>query len=132
MTASLPTNQKLYEKIKLRANRKFESKTGIYRSSWIVREYIKAGGKYKGKKNSDGLKRWFKEKWVDLNRKTSNGKYAKCGRKSTKKGSYPLCRPSKRVSRKTPKTYKQLSKKSITKAKKQKSKVKGTKNIKFT
>ena len=131
MTASLPTNQKLYDKIKQRANKKFEAKTGVYRSSWIVREYIKAGGKYKGKKNSNGLKRWYKEKWVDLNRKTSNGKYAKCGRKNTKTGSYPLCRPTKRITSRTPRTYKQLSKKSIAKAKRQKSKVKSRKNIRF-
>jgi hypothetical protein len=134
---STPINQKLYDSIKKKANKKFESKTGIYRSSWIVKEYLKAGGKYKGKKDEKkGLKRWFKEGWVDLNRpiKNSKGKvvgYKKCGRKSITKGKYPLCRPSKRVNSETPKTYKEISKKSIKKAKKQKSKVRGTRNIKF-
>ena len=61
------------------------------RSSIIAKEYKKLGGKYsnnntKSKKNSD-LDRWYKEKWVDLNRpiKNPNGKvigYKPCGRKS--------------------------------------------------
>jgi hypothetical protein len=136
---SKPLDKKLYDKIKKKANHKFDSKTGIYRSSWIVREYKRLGGKYSGKRrSSSGLTRWFKEKWVDLNRpiKNKNGKvigYKSCGRSSVKrsKEKYPLCRPSKRVSSKTPKTYKQLNKTSINKAKKQKSIVRGSKNIKF-
>jgi hypothetical protein len=126
-----PVDTKLYEKVKKLANKKFESKSGIYRSSWIVKEYLKRGGKYSGiKSKSKGLVRWYKEDWVDLNRPTSTG-FAKCGRHSTNKGKYPLCRPSKRVTSKTPRTYKEISKKSIKKAKKQKSKVKGSKNIQF-
>jgi hypothetical protein len=138
---SKPVDKKLYDKIKKKADDKFDSKTGIYRSSWIVKEYKRLGGKYSGKRpsiKSPGLRRWYKEKWVDLNRpiKNSNGKvigYKSCGRTSVKrsKEKYPLCRPSKRVSFKTPKTYKQLKKSSINKAKKQKSIVRGSKNIKF-
>lgn len=125
-----PVDTKLYEKVKKLANKKFESKSGIYRSSWIVKEYLKRGGKYSGiKSKSKGLARWYKEDWVDLNRPTSTG-FAKCGRRSLE-GKYPLCRPSKRVTSKTPRTYKEISKKSIKKAKKQKSKVKGSKNIQF-
>jgi hypothetical protein len=72
-----PTNKTLYEKVKKEASRKFKSPTGVYRSSWIVREYKKRGGRYKGSRpKSSGLKRWYKEKWVDLKRpiKTSSGK----------------------------------------------------------
>ena len=46
------------------------------------------------------LDRWFKEKWVDV----KTGK--KCGRKKGDGRPYPACRPSKRVSSKTPKTTK--------------------------
>ena len=47
------------------------------------------------------LKRWFKEKWVDV----KTGK--PCGRqKGEKRKGYPACRPSRRVSSKTPKTTK--------------------------
>jgi hypothetical protein len=133
-----PTNTKLYAKVKREADAKFESKTGVYKSSWIVREYKKRGGKYKStSKKSSGLKRWYREKWVDLNRpiKNSSGKivgYKKCGRTSSKnKEKYPLCRPSKRVSAKTPRTYKEISKRSISKAQREKRKVTSHSNIKF-
>lgn len=133
----IPEDTKLYEKVKRMADKYFESKTGIYRSSWIVREYKKRGGKYIGNKPKlSGLKRWYKEKWVDLNRPIKKGNkiigYEPCGRSVIKKkGEYPLCRPTYRINSKTPKTYKELSKKSIKKAKKEKSRVKGSRNIQF-
>ena len=50
------------------------------------------------------LRRWFKEEWVDV----KTGK--PCGRKKgEKRGGYPACRPSKRVSSETPKTTKEMS-----------------------
>jgi hypothetical protein len=133
-------DKKLYSRVKASADKRFSSKTGIYKSSWIVKEYKRLGGKYKGKKpsaKSPGLKRWYKEKWIDLNRpiKNSSGKivgYKSCGRKSVKsKEKYPLCRPSKRITSGTPRTYQQISKKSIDKAKREKRRVKGSQNIKF-
>ena len=52
------------------------------------------------------LKRWFDEKWVDV--KTGKD----CGRGKDEKGRpYPACRPSKRVSSKTPKTTGEMSSK---------------------
>ena len=132
---AVPINKDLYDKVKKEANKKFKSPSGIYRSSWIVREYKKRGGKYKGTKPTNkGLKRWYKEDWVDLNRPIYKNKkivgYKPCGRKSTSK-KYPLCRPSKRISKKTPKTYKELSKGSIKSAKRAKSKIQHKGNIKF-
>ncbi len=136
-----PLNKSLYKYVKNLANKKFLSKTGVYKSSWIVREYKKRGGKYTGKKpsyKSSGLKRWYKEKWVDLNRPVKNSKgkiigYKSCGRKSVKssKGKYPLCRPLKKITSKTPKIVKSLSKRSILKAKKKKSKIRHRGNIQF-
>jgi hypothetical protein len=133
---SEPIDKELYNYVKKLADKKFKSKTGIYKSSWIVSEYKRRGGKYKGKKTSKkGLLRWYKEKWVDLNRpiKDNKGKiidYEECGRKSLKED-YPLCRPTYRITKSTPKIYSEISKKSITKAKKEKAKVKGNKYIKF-
>ncbi len=49
------------------------------------------------------LKRWFKEKWVDVR----TGK--PCGRRKGEKRGTPYCRPSKRVSSKTPKTSGEMS-----------------------
>ena len=52
------------------------------------------------------LRRWFKEEWVDV----KTGK--PCGRqKGEKRGGYPACRPSKRISSKTPKTTGEMSSK---------------------
>jgi len=58
------------------------------------------------------LNRWFKEKWVDVSRKDpKTGKHPPCGRSKAKKSSkgYPKCRPSVKVSGKTPKTSGQMS-----------------------
>ena len=62
-------DEKLHVLVKGLADEKFKSKTGIYKSSWIVAEYKRRGGKFRGSKtkNSD-LKNWYKEKWVDINR----------------------------------------------------------------
>ena len=50
-----------------------------------------------------GLTRWFKENWVDV----KTGK--PCGRSKGEKRGYPACRPSKRVSSKTPKTVGEMT-----------------------
>ena len=58
------------------------------------------------------LNRWFKEKWVDVSRKDpKTGKHPPCGRSKAKKSSkgYPKCRPSVKVSSKTPKTSGQMT-----------------------
>ena len=57
------------------------------------------------------LNRWFKEKWVDVSRKDKDGKHPPCGRSKAKKGSkgYPKCRPSVKVTSKTPKTSGSMS-----------------------
>jgi len=50
------------------------------------------------------LKRWIKEDWKDV----STGKA--CGRSKGEKRSTPYCRPTKRVSSKTPKTSGEMTK----------------------
>ena len=57
-------------------------------------------------KTKGGLDRWVKEKWVDI----KTGK--PCGRQKSeksRKSKYPACRPSKRVSKDTPKTVSEMS-----------------------
>ncbi len=61
-------------------------------------------------KKESALDRWFEENWVDISKKDKSGKHPPCGRKDADKGKYPKCRPSKRVSKKTPKTSKEMSK----------------------
>ena len=59
--------------------------------------------KSKPRKVKGGLTRWLEENWVDV----KTGK--PCGRQKGEKRGYPACRPSKRVSSKTPKTTKEMS-----------------------
>ena len=49
------------------------------------------------------LKRWFKEDWKDV--KTGKA----CGRKKGEKRGTPYCRPTKRISKKTPKTASEMT-----------------------
>ena len=64
---------------------------------------LKSGGRVRKTKKGAALKRWFKEEWKDV----STGKA--CGRRKGEKRSTPYCRPSKRVSSKTPKTSKEMT-----------------------
>lgn len=59
--------------------------------------------KYKSGGQHGGLDRWFAEKWVDV----KSGK--PCGRQEGENRAYPACRPSRRVSSKTPKTSSEMS-----------------------
>ena len=60
------------------------------------------------------LRRWFHEKWVDV----KTGK--PCGRQKGESRGYPACRPSKRVSSKTPKTTGEMSSKEKSRFKREK------------
>ena len=109
MSKPKPTNQKLYNRIKARVKKRIP-KHSAYRSGIIVKEYKAAGGKYSGKKSSGNLTRWFKESW--RNQRGGTG-YKKKG---------DVYRPTKRVSKKTPKTFKELGKSRVKKAMKIKKK----------
>ena len=105
---NVPVNKTLYARVKAEAKRKFKVYPSAYANAWLVREYKKRGGTYRVEKKrgksspnpraKGGLTRWFKENWVDV----KTGK--PCGRSKGEKRGYPACRPSKRVSSKTPKT----------------------------
>ncbi len=47
-----PTNPKLYATVKAAARRKFDVYPSAYANAWLVREYKKRGGRYRGKKPS--------------------------------------------------------------------------------
>jgi hypothetical protein len=115
---SKPLNASLYAKVKNEAKRKFKVWPSAYASAWLVKEYKRRGGKYAGKrsrsrKESSGIDRWMREKWINvckLPRKVS------CGRSKLSKSwkrNYPVCRPSIRVNSKTPTLASQISKSEI-------------------
>lgn len=68
-----------------------------------MRKYYSSGGGVRKTEKGASLKRWFKEDWKDV----STGKA--CGRKKGDGRGTPYCRPSKRVSSKTPKTSGEMS-----------------------
>ena len=54
-------------------------------------------------KKGAALRRWFREKWIDVR----TGK--PCGRRKGEKRGTPYCRPSKRVSSRTPVTASEMT-----------------------
>ena len=51
---------------------------------------------------SNGLDKWFKQKWVDIGSKRKDGTFAKCGRskqKADSKRKYPKCVPLAKATR---------------------------------
>ena len=107
-----PTNPKLYARVKATAKKKFDVWPSAYASSWLVKEYKRRGGKYSGAKpsKSTGLTRWFAEKWINV---CKLPKKVSCGRPKTNvrdwKKKYPYCRPSKKITKGTPKVAAELT-----------------------
>lgn len=99
-------NPKLYEKAKQKADLTYK-KHSAYKSMYIQSEYKKLGGKYKGKKNKEGVDRWNKEEWIQVIPYLESGKKLVCGGSERKN---KVCRPLKRVNEKTPITIKELLK----------------------
>ena len=83
------------------------------RASQAIAKCRKESGSVRKGKAGESLKRWEKEKWVD----TRTGKACGAG------GKNEYCRPTKRVSAKTPVTKGEMSKSTLTKKKAEKSKV---------
>ena len=114
-----PTNPSLWSRAKSLAKSKFDVYPSAYANGWAAKWYKSKGGgwKKKTKKESvepnetinEDLRRWFKEKWVDVSKKV-DGKHPPCGRKDADGKSYPKCRPSKKVSKETPKVASSYSK----------------------
>jgi len=121
-----PTNPELWSRAKSMAKSKFDVYPSAYANGWAAKWYKSKGGGWKKKsKNesteevSEDLRRWFKEKWVDVSKK-ENGKHPPCGRKEADGKSYPKCRPTKKISNDTPKiasSYDKDEKKAMTQQK---------------
>lgn len=107
----IPTHPKLYEKAKRIADRTYK-KSSAYKSGFIVKTYKDLGGKYKEDNKTRNLTRWFREKWTDIGKK-----------------SYPVYRPTRRISKKTPKTLSELNLKNMKKQIALKQKIRGKKNL---
>jgi hypothetical protein len=90
MYMPIPANPTLYAKVKKKADQVY-SVPSAYKSGWIVRTYKSLGGTYTDDHKPRTLRRWFKEKWADI------GHLA-----------YPVYRPTRRISKKTPLTAQEI------------------------
>lgn len=108
-----PIDIHLYEKARQMADLIYD-RPSAYKSGAIVRLYKEMGGRYIGEKKEGDINRWFNEEWIDVNPfKTSS--------------SYPVYRPTKKVSKKTPLTVYEIDPKDLIKKSKKKQKIKSDK-----
>lgn len=117
---SKPIDIELYEIAKEIVYSQYK-KPSAYRSGALVKLYKQMGGKYQETNKKETiddkpLKRWFAEEWKDINPDKS-------------KKSYPVYRPTKRITEKTPLIESELTEKRIKEQSKLKQKIKGKKNL---
>jgi len=105
-------DKELYNKAREITNKKYGTHTSAYRSAFLVMQYKKMGGRYADDGKQAKLKRWFKEKWHDVGHK-----------------SYPVFRPSVRITKDTPLTINEIDKNNLQKQINLKQKIKGSKNL---
>ncbi len=99
-------NKDLYKKAKEKADKTYK-KHSAYKSMYIQKVYKELGGKYKGEKKKEGVKRWNKEEWIQVKPYLQSGKKLVCGGSERKN---KVCRPLKRINDKTPITIEELLK----------------------
>lgn len=88
---SIPNDKALWEKVKAEVFKQYKTNSA-YRSGAVVKRYKELGGTFQGKKKNEGLTRWFKEEWQDIGG-----------------ASYPVYRPTKRITKETPLTASEIS-----------------------
>lgn len=111
LTDNKMNDKEIYEKAKEKVYAAYK-KPSAYRSGALVKEYKRLGGTFSGEKKTTGLVRWFKEKWTDIGKKD-----------------YPVYRPTKRVTKDTPLTVREIDPKNLRKQVELKQKIKGKKNL---
>ena len=111
---AIPKDTELYEIVKFYVYSIYK-KNSAYRSGMIQKMYKQLGGRYvdNGERK---LARWYQEKWEDVNPDKTES-------------SYPVYRPTKRVTKETPKTSDEIPKKRLEEQAKLKQKIKGKKNL---
>ncbi len=118
---SEPIDTELYNKVKEYINTIYK-KPSAYRSGAYVKLYKKLGGKYRSTKKVSTsiddfpLKRWFSEEWMDINPNKS-------------RSSYPVYRPTKKITENTPTTVDEISDDRIKELSQLKQKYRGYRNL---
>jgi hypothetical protein len=110
-----PSNPALYARVKRLVNKSYK-KPSAYRSMAYMKEYKRRGGLFLEDGTPRNLTRWMKEKWRDVNPKRT-------------KHSYPVFRPTKRISRKTPLTLHEIPRRVLLKQSRKKQRIQGKHNL---
>jgi hypothetical protein len=111
----IPKDKELYNRVRAMANQVY-NKPSAYKSGYIVKKYKELGGEYIDDNKPKELKRWYNEKWMNIDPNKT-------------KSSYPVFRPTVKVSKKTPLTVKEIDPKQLKEQIKLKQKIKGNKNL---
>ena len=101
-----PTDTVLYNKSKEEVNKSYD-KPSAYRSMAYTKTYLKNFREKYGDdkkaytgKNPEGLKRWRREKWIDVKSVLKDPKNpVACGNAPIKSGEYPLCMPVRQLAK---------------------------------
>ena len=107
-----PIDKSLYSLAQKKADEIYR-KPSAYKSGFIVKTYKSMGGRYADDNKPTNLKRWFEEKWEDVGHK-----------------SYPVYRPTIKVSKKTPLTVEEISKTNLKEQIHKKQIIQGNHNLK--
>lgn len=110
-----PANIELYDLAKKIVYSQY-TKSSAFRSGALQKKYKEMGGTYIDDNKEKKLKRWFDEEWKDINPNKT-------------KTSYPVFRPTKKITKDTPLTIDEIDKRDLIKQAKEKQKIKGTKNL---
>jgi hypothetical protein len=106
------SNPELWDAIKEFIQLNYKKRWNAYYSGLLVQWYEALGGTYKTPKKSNELTRWFEEEWKDIGEET-----------------YPVYRPTKRITKDTPLTVKEIDPKNLKKQIELKQKIKGKDNL---
>jgi hypothetical protein len=101
-----PSDVELYNKSKEEVNKSYD-KPSAYRSMAYTKTYLKNFREKYGDdkkaytgKNPEGLKRWRREKWIDVKSVLKDPKNpVACGNAPIKSGEYPLCMPVRQLAK---------------------------------
>lgn len=110
-----PKNPALYARVKEIVNQSYK-KSSAFRSMAYIREYKRRGGKFVADGRPRNLSRWMREKWRDVNPRRT-------------KRSYPVFRPTVRISKKTPLTVGEISRAVLLAQSRRKQRIRGEHNL---
>jgi hypothetical protein len=116
-------NPELWDAIKEFIKINYKKRWNAYYSGLLVQWYEALGGTYKTPKKSNELTRWFNEDWQDI----GDSEYPKgC---VARRDTYPVYRPTKRITKDTPLTINEIDPKNLKKQIELKQKIKGKENL---